>query len=319
MFVVLEQYGDSTQLLFLRARYYDPADGRFQSRDTWSGDVNRPLSLNQWMYVEGKPINFTDPTGNEPKGPGSCYDYDPVSGHCASVGIQPVFGEPDIPLSSGLLENFPDAQLNPIAGDMETNLCGQVALSMIASEITGGENHLSNIWQNTGSTQSPTDAYTLLYAAIKTFGNLWAGKAYYYSQSYYLDSDEIAKISSFPNNNWWFEGGVFDGEESWSGSPYGTNAASALRQKLASGHRLLALATLKESGEWRPLVTGTGILHWVLITGFSTNWNEIDENSNRNYVRINNPYNNRKEVYMWRDFKASIANNGWGLVELWKK
>ena len=58
-----EQYGDSTQLLFLRARYYNPADGRFQSRDTWGGDYNRPLSLNRWMYVEGNPVNYTDPTG----------------------------------------------------------------------------------------------------------------------------------------------------------------------------------------------------------------------------------------------------------------
>jgi RHS repeat-associated protein len=61
-----EQYGDSTQLLFLRARYYNPADGRFQSRDTWAGDVNRPLSLNRWMYVEGNPVNLTDPSGYFP-------------------------------------------------------------------------------------------------------------------------------------------------------------------------------------------------------------------------------------------------------------
>jgi hypothetical protein len=50
-------------LLYLRARYYSPADGRFQSRDTWSGDVNRPLSLNRWVYTQSNPINFVDPTG----------------------------------------------------------------------------------------------------------------------------------------------------------------------------------------------------------------------------------------------------------------
>src|SRR5690606_19667732 len=59
-----EQYGDSTQLLYLRARHYSPTDGRFTSRDTWSGDLNRPLSLNRWMYVEGNPVNLVDPTGN---------------------------------------------------------------------------------------------------------------------------------------------------------------------------------------------------------------------------------------------------------------
>ncbi|HNM36736.1 MAG TPA: RHS repeat-associated core domain-containing protein, partial [Anaerolineales bacterium] len=54
---------DSTQLIYLRSRYYNPADGRFQSRDTWSGDYNRPLSLNRWMYVEGNPVKYTDPSG----------------------------------------------------------------------------------------------------------------------------------------------------------------------------------------------------------------------------------------------------------------
>jgi RHS repeat-associated protein len=56
-------YGDSTQLVYLRARWYNPVDGRFQSRDTWSGIDNRPLSLNKWIYVEGNPINLTDPSG----------------------------------------------------------------------------------------------------------------------------------------------------------------------------------------------------------------------------------------------------------------
>ena len=58
--------GDSTQLIFLRSRWYNPADGRFQSRDTWKGDANRPLSMNHWSYVESNPVNLTDPTGHKP-------------------------------------------------------------------------------------------------------------------------------------------------------------------------------------------------------------------------------------------------------------
>ena len=50
-------------MLYLRARYYNPADGRFQSRDTWGGDVNHPMSMNRWTYVEGNPINSIDPSG----------------------------------------------------------------------------------------------------------------------------------------------------------------------------------------------------------------------------------------------------------------
>lgn len=39
---------DANGLIYLRARYYNPADARFISRDTWAGDVNSPLSLNRW-------------------------------------------------------------------------------------------------------------------------------------------------------------------------------------------------------------------------------------------------------------------------------
>jgi RHS repeat-associated protein len=76
-----EQYVDSTQLLYLRARHYSPTDGRFTSRDTWSGDVNRPLSLNRWMYVEGNPVNRVDPTGHTPISRGY------MEGYSFSAGI----------------------------------------------------------------------------------------------------------------------------------------------------------------------------------------------------------------------------------------
>jgi uncharacterized protein RhaS with RHS repeats len=50
-------------LLYLRARYYNPADGRFLSRDTWGGNYNSPQSLNRWNYTQSNPINYTDPSG----------------------------------------------------------------------------------------------------------------------------------------------------------------------------------------------------------------------------------------------------------------
>jgi hypothetical protein len=53
-------------LLYLCARFYNPATGRFQSRDTWGGDVNKPMSYNTWLYVYANPINLTDPSGHDP-------------------------------------------------------------------------------------------------------------------------------------------------------------------------------------------------------------------------------------------------------------
>jgi RHS repeat-associated protein len=55
--------GDSTQLIFLRGRYYNPTDGRFLSRDTWAGKVSNPLSFNHWNYTNSNPINYRDPLG----------------------------------------------------------------------------------------------------------------------------------------------------------------------------------------------------------------------------------------------------------------
>ncbi len=56
-------FGDSTQLTYLRSRYYSSGTGRFLTRDTWEGNINRPMSFNRWMYVEGNPVNRVDPTG----------------------------------------------------------------------------------------------------------------------------------------------------------------------------------------------------------------------------------------------------------------
>jgi RHS repeat-associated protein len=59
-----EYTGDSTDLVYLRARYYAPTTGRFLTKDTWDGDYNSPLTFNRWNYVTSDPINYTDPSGN---------------------------------------------------------------------------------------------------------------------------------------------------------------------------------------------------------------------------------------------------------------
>ena len=64
-----EQLDTYIKLLFLRARYYSPETGGFLSKDVWQGDYTRPQSFNGWSYVEGNPINWTDPTGQSPEWP----------------------------------------------------------------------------------------------------------------------------------------------------------------------------------------------------------------------------------------------------------
>ena len=64
-----EQTDSYIKLIYLRSRMYSPTTGRFQTKDSWQGDYNRPLSLNQWNYTDGNPINLTDPSGNDPTPP----------------------------------------------------------------------------------------------------------------------------------------------------------------------------------------------------------------------------------------------------------
>jgi RHS repeat-associated protein len=54
---------DGTGLVYLRARYYGPAFGRFLTRDVWEGDPNEPMSFNAWAYVQENPVNLSDPRG----------------------------------------------------------------------------------------------------------------------------------------------------------------------------------------------------------------------------------------------------------------
>ncbi len=58
-----EQYDPNLSLYYLRARYYNPATGRFMSRDPEDGKPVDPGTLHKYLYASGDPINRADPTG----------------------------------------------------------------------------------------------------------------------------------------------------------------------------------------------------------------------------------------------------------------
>jgi len=52
-----ERWDASAELLFLRARYYEPATGRLVTRDPWEGDQYQPQTLLQsYSYVLNNPL-----------------------------------------------------------------------------------------------------------------------------------------------------------------------------------------------------------------------------------------------------------------------
>jgi len=58
-----EQYDPDLGLYYLRARYYNPATGRFLSRDPEDGKFADPATLHKYLYAGGDPANRIDPLG----------------------------------------------------------------------------------------------------------------------------------------------------------------------------------------------------------------------------------------------------------------
>ncbi|MDR3196403.1 MAG: RHS repeat-associated core domain-containing protein [Planctomycetaceae bacterium] len=58
-----EQFDSKIGQQYLRARYYDPATGRFNRLDPFFGNLNDPQSLHKYLYTHADPVNGIDPTG----------------------------------------------------------------------------------------------------------------------------------------------------------------------------------------------------------------------------------------------------------------
>jgi RHS repeat-associated protein len=58
-----EYWDQDSQLLYLRARWYDPKIGRFVSPDPLEGKRRDPRSLNRYSYGNADPVNMRDPSG----------------------------------------------------------------------------------------------------------------------------------------------------------------------------------------------------------------------------------------------------------------
>jgi RHS repeat-associated protein len=58
------EWTDGSGLQNLRARYYSPVQGRFLSKDSFSGFLNQPSTLNVYAYATNNPVLMRDPTGH---------------------------------------------------------------------------------------------------------------------------------------------------------------------------------------------------------------------------------------------------------------
>jgi RHS repeat-associated protein/uncharacterized repeat protein (TIGR01451 family) len=58
-----ERQDAATGLVFLRARWYHPATGRFLTPDRYGATSNDPRTLHRYLYALGNPLNRIDPSG----------------------------------------------------------------------------------------------------------------------------------------------------------------------------------------------------------------------------------------------------------------
>ncbi|RME02236.1 MAG: RHS repeat-associated core domain-containing protein, partial [Bacteroidetes bacterium] len=63
---------------YLRARFYDPATGRFNRLDPFAGNISDPLSLHKYLYTLSNPIMGIDPNGRVTFS---------ISGLASSIGV----------------------------------------------------------------------------------------------------------------------------------------------------------------------------------------------------------------------------------------
>jgi len=59
-----EQHDPNSGFYYLRARYMNPANGRFTQQDTFAGSATSPLSFHKYIYANGSPAGLTDPSGH---------------------------------------------------------------------------------------------------------------------------------------------------------------------------------------------------------------------------------------------------------------
>jgi RHS repeat-associated protein len=58
-----ERWDEELGNYYLRDRYYDSQMGRFIRRDTYEGQIANPITMQRYIYANGNPVSFLDPTG----------------------------------------------------------------------------------------------------------------------------------------------------------------------------------------------------------------------------------------------------------------
>ena len=141
-----EYYDTETQTYYLRARYYNPANGRFTQQDAWAFmDTGDPLSLNLYAYCCNNPVMYVDPSGRFGIGfflaTGAVLGCSLLFSGCERKNDTPG-SAPALPMT----EKAPEP-LSPIAEPSLTNE-EKMFIAIIYAEA-GGANHSDEVYEMT--------------------------------------------------------------------------------------------------------------------------------------------------------------------------
>jgi RHS repeat-associated protein len=137
------EWVDGSGLINLRARYYNPMNGQFITRDPFAGIYNLPSTMNGYSYANNNPVLLTDPSGD--------FAWLPIlvaGGALVGAGVSYIsqvnenYHSNGCNLSAALTTNINFASIleSALAGSaigLSIGVLGPVALGMVGEGLTG--------------------------------------------------------------------------------------------------------------------------------------------------------------------------------------
>jgi RHS repeat-associated protein len=130
------EYQDPSGLLYLRARYYDPAQGRF-----FQMDPSR-LGQNPYRYSYSNPLNYTDPSGLR----ANCGWWGPCPAGDTSSSTSPIIINLNITFPPEMMVLFATCNFEQDAYDYFSGVVDQLAIDMAYSPFVGAVTLISYIY-----------------------------------------------------------------------------------------------------------------------------------------------------------------------------
>ena len=296
--------------------------GRFLTRDTWDGDANSPISFNRWNYVEGNPVNLTDPSGQNP-----CKNLPEPEKDLCELEIKPPktsnYNPTSAPINISWYSNGIGRWINqngaPIIDKKGNKVSNTDTLLVQAAQfsIRGLEWYCGKRDENGDCIEMHNQNYcgeVILSALMdKAFRDKFGIKTTttdmiiaIFRAKYELSNSQATdfnQLSGYLNDTGLWSSRVDNISSRFSDS---YSLLGSLVQIIRSPNQNQIIHLIGVGS--RSGVVGKGTTsHWVLITGISREWDN-DPLSPWNWIRIFNPFNNRTEYYWWEDYYKNWKN-----------